>query len=178
MLENNFIKGKQIYLREVRSSDANANYYKWLNSPEINKYLETRFIPQSLDKITAYINNLSGQQDEVFFAICWQENKKHIGNIKLGPMNWIHRRGDIGLLIGEKDYWQKGVATEAISLVAEYAFNILNLNKITAGCHRGNIGSLKAFQKAGFIIEGERKKHSYLNGEYVDTFVLGLITKH
>ncbi len=175
MVNNRFIKGKQIYLREVRESDVNQTYYKWLNDPEINLYLESRYIPMSLKNILKYVESKDGNMDEVFFAICWNNNKNHIGNIKLGPVNWIHRRADIGILIGDKEYWGKGIATEAIQLVIEYAFKTLNIHKLTAGCHSTNIGSLKAFQNAGFSIEGERKKHSFVGGEYIDTVVLGLL---
>ncbi len=175
MANKEFIEGRQIYLREVRMSDANENYYKWLNNPEINLYLESRYVPQSLESISNYVKNRDGKQDEVFFAICWRNNSKHIGNIKLGPVNWIHRRADIGLLIGEKDYWKKGVATEAIQLVADYAKRVLNLHKITASCHSTNVGSIKSFQKVGFETEGKRKKHSFVNGEYIDTVFLGLL---
>ncbi len=175
MVNEKFRKGERIYLREVRMSDVNQNYYTWLNSPETNQYLESRYVPQSLENISNYVKSRDGKIDEVFFAICWKNNQKHIGNIKLGPVNWIHRRADIGLLIGDKEYRGRGVATEAIQLVVEYAFNILNLHKITAGSHCTNIGSVKAFQKAGFVIEGERKKHSFINGKYVDTVLWGLL---
>ena len=56
----------------------------------------------------------------------------------------------LGIIIGERDCWGKGLATEAISLVTEYAFEFLNLNRVGAGCYEGNTASLKTFEKAGF----------------------------
>ncbi|MDC4205803.1 MAG: GNAT family protein [Candidatus Manganitrophus sp.] len=93
----------------------------------------------------------------------------------MGPIQWIHRLADIGLLIGEKDCWGKGYATEAIQLVSDYAFNVLNLHKVAAGCYGPNEGSARAFQKAGFVVEGVRKEQFYTNGSYVDDILLGLI---
>lgn len=177
MVNERIIEGDCIYLRNVRMNDVTEKYYQWLNCPETNQYLESRYTPQSLESISNYIKTMNSKEDEPFFAICWKNNQKHIGNIKLGPVNWIHKRADIGLLIGEKKYWRRGVATEAIRLVGNYAFKNLNLNKLTAGCHVKNIGSVRAFQKAGFTIEGERKKHSFVDGEYLDTVLLGLLNQ-
>jgi RimJ/RimL family protein N-acetyltransferase len=78
-------------------------------------------------------------------------------------------------MIGEKNSWGKGYATEAISLLADFAFSKLNLHKLIAGCYEQNQGSLKAFQKAGLEIDGVRRKHWFSNGKYVDVYLLGKI---
>lgn len=175
---NKYSEGKIIYLREVRESDVNDEYYNWLNDPEINQFLETRFYPRSKNDILNYVRKMDGNPDEIFFAIYFKENDKHIGNIKLGPINWIHRRGDISLVIGNKEYWGKGFATEAIGLVIDFAFNVLNLHKLCAGYYESNIGSAKAFAKCGFTLEGRYPKHSFLNGEFVTGIRTGLINKN
>ena len=170
-----FLVGERLYLREVRPSDVNDAYYRWMNDPEVTQYLESRFAPNSMETLQEYVKNFLGDKDNIFLAIVLKENHKHIGNIKMGPINWFHRLADIGVMLGEKDSWGKGYASEAISLLAEHAFRTLNLHKLTAGCYESNQGSLKAFQKAGFEIEGIRKKHGFLNGEYVDSILLGKI---
>lgn len=171
----NFIEGEKIYLREVRASDVSANYYRWMNDPDVNQYLETRYIPQSIDNIRRFVESKDGKTDEIFLAICLKENDQHIGNIKLGPINWIHRFADISLLIGEKKYWGQGIASEAIRVLSTFAFNVLNLKKIKAGCYEDNIGSRKTFEKAGFKVEGILKKQWELNGKYQDEILLGLL---
>jgi len=162
-------------LREVRVSDVNDNYYRWMNDPEITQYLESRFYPNSMESLQKYVKRKLGNPDEIFLAIINKERDFHIGNIKIGPINWIHRVAEVGILIGDKTSWGKGYGTEAIGLVVKYAFNILNLHKLTAGCYNSNQGSLKAFQKNGFEIEGIRKKHNFHNGKYIDAILLGLL---
>lgn len=170
------IEGTRIYLREVRLSDVNDGYYNWLNDPEVNKYLETRFSPQTMDSIKAYVEKMSQKADEIFLAICDKATDKHIGNIKLGPINPHHKYADISLVIGDKDFWGKGLATEAIKLISDHAFTKLGLHKVSAGCYSDNIGSAKAFKKVGFAEEGRLKKH-YLdaNNNYVDRICLGMV---
>ncbi|MBC7381837.1 MAG: GNAT family N-acetyltransferase [Bacteroidia bacterium] len=169
-----FIEGNTIYLREVRESDVNDNYYAWLNNSEVNQYLETRYYPRSKANIADYVKHMDGLSNEIFFAMCDKKTNKHIGNIKIGPINWIHRYGDISLLIGDQDFWGKGIATEAIRLVTEFGFFTLNLHKIKAGCYEQNVGSAKAFEKVGFIKEGLLKKQWMVKGKYYDEILLGL----
>ncbi len=173
-----FMEGKKIYLREVRLSDVNEHYYRWLNDPEVNRYLETRYSPQSIENIKKYVEKMDGKDDEIFLAICLKENDRHIGNIKLGPVNRIHGFADISLLIGERDYWGKGLATEAIALIVRYAFGTLNLHKLRAGCYSENYGSAKAFIKNGFEKEGLLKEQWAVNNARTDEILLGLINKN
>jgi len=172
-----FIEGKHIYLREIRLSDANKNYCNWINDPKVNKYLESRFERWSVSKLKRYISDVKRNPDNVFLTIVSRDRNKHIGNIKIGPINRSHRYADVGVIIGEKSFWGKGIATEAIKLVVDYAFNKLDLHKLTAGAYSRNIGSIKAFKKAGFSVEGVRRKHCLCNGSYVDGVLLGIVRK-
>jgi ribosomal-protein-alanine N-acetyltransferase len=169
-----FLEGERIYLREVRLSDVNERYYNWMNDSEVTQYLEKRYIPQSMENIRNFVIEKDGSTDELFFAICLIENDLHIGNIKLGPINWIHRFGDISLLIGDKTYWGQGFATQAIRLVVTFAFETLNLHKLRAGYYAGNIGSGKAFIKNGFKQEGILKNQWFIQNQWMDEILLGL----
>ena len=172
-----FIEGERIYLREIRLSDANKNYRDWMNDPEINQYLESRFEGWSVGKLKRYISNIKRNPDSVFLTIVLRNGNKHIGNIKIGPINRRHRYADVGVIIGEKSFWGKGIATEAIKLVVDYAFNKLGLHKLTAGAYSCNIGSIRAFKRAGFSVEGVRKKHGFCNGKYIDGVLLGIVRR-
>jgi RimJ/RimL family protein N-acetyltransferase len=170
-----FLSGQRLYLREVRPEDVNENYYHWMNDPEVMHFLESRFFPNPAESLRQYVAGKQGDRNNIFLAIVLQENHRHIGNIKLGPIDWIHRLGEVGILIGEKDCWGHGYATEAIGLLAEYAFNRLNLHKVTAGCYGNNEGSTRAFEKAGFVREGVRKQHFFCDGARVDLILLGRV---
>lgn len=169
-----FINGERVYLREVRLEDVNDNYYQWLNDSGVNQFLETRYIPRSKQNIQSYVQSMDGNAEEPFLAICLKGTHKHIGNIKLGPINWLHRFADISLVIGDKNSWAKGIATECIRLITRFAFDTLNLNKLHAGCYAQNVGSKKAFLKAGFKQEGVLEKKRIVNGHFQDEFLLGL----
>ncbi len=180
-----FIEGSRIYLREVRLSDVNDNYYQWMNDPEVTKYMEVRFLPQSMEEIKNYVEMRAANRDDPFFAICikdelWFDKStptNHIGNAKLGPINWIHRSADVSLFIGVKYLWHKGYGTEAIRLISEYAFNTLNLCKLKAGVYSENLGSYSEFKAAGFEIEGRLRKQVVCNGKRQDVILLGKVNE-
>ncbi len=169
------LTGPRLYLRRVRPEDATDAYVRWMNDPEVMRFLETRFTTHTREGIREYVERVSADPDTLFLAIVLSAGDRHIGNIKLGPINRVHRLGDIGLLVGEKDCWGKGYASEAIRLLAEHAFGGLGLHKLTASCYGDNHGSTGAFLKAGFVVEGIRPSHFHSAGRFVDAVLLGRV---
>jgi len=78
-------------------------------------------------------------------------------------------------MIGEKKTHGKGVATQAISLLAQIAREELKLRKLTAGCYESNKASERAFIKAGFVIEGKRPEHFLINGQPEGLTLMGMM---
>ena len=168
------LNSKSLLLRPIASSDINLTYLGWLNDPEVSRYLETRFVPQSMESLQHYWQSHRDDPSSPWFAICLTDDGSHIGNIKLGPINWTHRRADLSLFIGDRQSWGKGHATDAISLVTSWAFKVLDLQKLSAGVYSGNIGSLRAFEKCGYRLEGTFKDDAICCGKRVDILRLGL----
>lgn len=167
------IQGERIHLEFMDESIINwQEYFKWMNDPEVNKYMETRHQSQSIEAIKEYFQNHTDKVSEPWFAICINGSNEHIGNLKLGPINWIHRFADLSLFIGEKNYWGKGYGTEAIDLAVNYAFKILNLHKVKAGIYAPNNGSFLAFKRAGFKECGLYEWDRWLDGQYVDLIIM------
>jgi [ribosomal protein S5]-alanine N-acetyltransferase len=175
--DGHFVEGTRIYLREVRLSDVTERYYRWMNDPEITEYLEVRYHPNSIESIQAYVDSLRNDRNSLFLAIVLKDGDRHIGNIKLGPINWIHRFADVSLVLGEKDCWGKGYGAEAIGLITRYGLEELNLHKLTAGCYAGNEGSLKAFLKSGWEQEGVKRRQFFVHGQYTDGLQLAIFRR-
>jgi len=129
---SNTISGDIIFLRRLNEGDVTDTYVKWLNDPEINQYLESRFTTHTMDETKAFIRSITNEYNYQF-GIFVKETGKHIGNIKVGGINPIHKYADVSFLIGEKDYWGQGIATEAIRLATDFGFNTLGLHKLWGG---------------------------------------------
>lgn len=167
------LEGRRVLLRAVTPADVGARYCAWLNDPTINRFLETRHEVQTLDSVRRYVEAMRADPRQNFWAICVEAGARHIGNIKLGPINAAHGHADVSVFLGEKDCWGHGYATEAIALVARFAFQTLQLNKLKAGAYRENVASIRAFEKCGFRQEGALRRHLRSDEGYTDMIVLG-----
>lgn len=168
------LRSDRLTLRAVTLDDVGPAYQAWLADPAVNRYLETRHAEQTLDKIAAFVKKMQDKPDEFFWAICVTVEDRHIGNIKLGPVNPHHQRADVSLFIGDKAYWGQGYAGEAIGLVTDHAFRDLKLQKLCAGAYTPNIASIAAFEHQGWTREGQQKNHGLIDGESLDSILLGI----
>lgn len=169
------LRGGRVLLRDLTESDVTDSYVRWMNDPEVVRYLESRYTAHTAGDILEYVRGVRADPNSLMWAICSAGTGEHVGNIKLGPVDWIHRRGDIGLMIGERSVWGQGYATEAISLLAEYAFSDLKLHRLTAGSYEMNAGSIGAFLRAGFEIDGVWRDHYEIDGGFQNRICVGLV---
>lgn len=102
------------------------------------------------------------------------DDNTHIGNIVISGFSSHHRKAKLTYVIGETNYWGKGVASFAVAKIIEIAKDELNLNKLYAGIASGNIGSMKVLEKNGFVLEGIRKQHLFYFGEFLNQIDYGL----
>ncbi len=167
--------GERIYLRLLSPDDVGAKYLHWMQDPDVLQYLESRWRFFTLEDLRAYVRITNDGLNNFMFGIFLNADNCHIGNIKIGNINQIHRYGDIGLIIGDKPQWGKGYGYEAIKLATEYAFRELNLHKLVAGIYKDNIGSYKAFLKAEYREIGVLKEQRFSGGEYQDEYVVEIL---
>ena len=103
-MKNSFITGSSIYLRPANISDAKGDWYKWLNDPEVTKFLTNQFWPNTKEKQINFVKQSINSKERLLFSICLKKNDKHIGQCSLSGINWVHRYADIALLIGNKKF--------------------------------------------------------------------------
>jgi RimJ/RimL family protein N-acetyltransferase len=168
------IPTERFVLAILGEEDATERYRSWMADPELVQFLESRGSVPSLDDLRAYIESMRESQHSYLFGVFEPRDRRHIGNIKLGPISAQHRSASIGLMIGERDMWGKGVATEIVGALSEWAFASLGLEKLYAGSYARNAGSVRAFQRRGYAIEGVQRSHVLLDdGTRDDVIVLG-----
>lgn len=170
-----FIVGTQIYLRPLEHEDLNERYLGWLNDPEINRYLESGIFPYTQEELERFYDQVSGSPDQVILAIADKETDQHIGNVKLGPINWIHRKATFGILVGDKQFWGRGIGAEATRLMIEYGFFRLNLRRIDLGVYAEHEAAVHSYEKVGFRIEGQLREELFHEGQYKDRLWMGLL---
>ena len=127
-------------------------WVKWLNDKNVTKYSEQRFAKHTLSSQKNFLRQKIKDKNSYIFKILFKNI--FIGVIELGKIDFIHSNCEIMYFIGEKIYWSKGIATEAINLALKYAKN-LKIKKIYAGVYSNNLPSIKVLMKNKFKIEGK-----------------------
>ena len=165
IIEDSFrLTSKRLLLRKVELNDLNDRYIAWMNDIDVTQFTDIRFKPQNRESLISYWESITSSTNQVWLAICLREgNQMHIGNIKLGPINYIHSTGEISLFIGDKACHGKGYGLEVINLLVSWAFSDLCLYKVTASIYQDNEASIKAFKKAGFALEGVLRQEALLS---------------
>jgi [ribosomal protein S5]-alanine N-acetyltransferase len=165
---------ERLMLRTLTKSDVTEQYLHWLLDTEITRYLEVRFSPeQTLETLEQFVISANDSSDTLLLGIFTRDESRHIGNVKIGPVCGNHNRADVGFLIGERDAWGKGFASEAIVAASQYAISRLRVAKLTAGCYASNRGSARALEKAGFTQEAHLPEHVSTGGVREDVLLFG-----
>jgi ribosomal-protein-alanine N-acetyltransferase len=170
-----FIGGELVYLRPLGREDLSGPYFSWMNDPEVTCYMESGIFPTTADDLEKFFREVTGSRNQVMLAVADKKTHQHIGNVKLGPIDWVHRRTHFGILIGEKKFWGKGVGAEATRLIVEYAFRRLNLNRVDLGVYAEHGAAVRCYEGIGFKIEGRLRQDLFHHGEYKDRLWMGLL---
>jgi RimJ/RimL family protein N-acetyltransferase len=98
-----------------------------------------------------------------------------VGLIGLLGIDRQHGTAECFCVIGQKEFWGKGIGTEAHSLLIQWAFDELNLHKIWAVVYTNNAAVLKIVEKLGFRIEGTLREEKYIRGKRIDLLRIGVL---
>ena len=170
-----FVTGDGIYLRELRESDLEGNWYKWFNDSEVTKYQNKKIFPNSKEKQEKYFSYLIDSNSDVVMAIIDSKSNSHLGNVGLHKIDWIHRSAELGIVIGVKEFYGKKYGKQAWKLITEYGFDALNLHRIYALIMEKNIASIKCAEAAGYKCEGKIRDYFYKNGIYEKVLYYNII---
>jgi RimJ/RimL family protein N-acetyltransferase len=113
--------------------------------------------------------------DRQAFAIRILTDDCLIGLIGLYTIYWLHREAFVGIQIGERDYWGKGYGTDALQALLRFAFEELNLKRVSLSVLEGNARAMRSYEKCGFRYEG-RQRHAWAyDGRRWDEIYMGLL---
>lgn len=172
--------GSRVELREfTRDHLADPAYHAWLRDPAVMGTINRveYMLPLEFGEIDAYVRRVLATPNDYFFAIHLKRGGRFVGTLRLFAVDWRVRQAEIGILIGDRAMWGRGLATDAVRAVAQYAFDVLGLERLHAGTPEPNRGMTGAFLKAGFRIEGRLRRHVRLGDRTVDRLLFGMMAR-
>lgn len=161
--------GPRVTLTPFMPEHLSQRYLDWLNDPEVNAYSRRKGMPSTIDDARRYMASL--RPDEIVLAILVGD--RHVGNVKLGPVDWENACADISILVGERDVWGKGVGAEAVYLVGRHLLKEVGLNRIYADSR--NPAFLRLVEKLGWRVEGVQRERLRVEDRFHDNTLVSLL---
>jgi RimJ/RimL family protein N-acetyltransferase len=173
--------GERIRFRRDERTDI-PRFTEWLNDPDVIRYLGAINLPQSMANEEQWFEAmLKLPREEQPFAIEIRESDgtedawRLIGNCSFMNIDQTVRSAEVGLFIGDKTHWNQGYGTEVMRLLLQVGFNIMNLNRIFLRVDVDNKGGVRAYEKAGFILEGRLRQAAFQDGQYRDMLLMSVL---
>jgi RimJ/RimL family protein N-acetyltransferase len=161
------LRGEKVTLRPAHENDA-EHFVRWFADTEVTRFLSRR-MAISLQQEQEFLKKIGESKDDVWWVI--EVDGKAIGATGIHRIDWLDANGTTGIVIGEKDYWRKGYATEAMELRTRYAFRELNLHKLITEVDTENEASRKALERNGYRTVGVRREQSFRQGNWKDRWL-------
>ena len=180
------IYGERIRLRAPERDDIPI-FVKWFNDAEVTAGISL-FLPMSLaveeqwfedmlklpaveQPMVIEIQQNDGSQPDGSQPSGWVA----IGNIGLMAFDNVAHSAELGIVIGEKDYWDQGYGSETIKVLLKHGFETLNLHRIFLRVSSFNERAIHAYEKIGFVHEGRLRQATYYQGAYHDLLMMSVL---
>jgi RimJ/RimL family protein N-acetyltransferase len=168
-----FLEGKQVYLRPIELADTDW-YFASLYDAETRKLTGTQK-HYSREQIARYIEGKSQDSSSVLLLIALRDDDTLIGDIAIQNIDPINRNANIRIAINNSDHQGKGYGTEALQLMLDYGFGILNLHRIELNVFSYNERAIRVYEKVGFKREGVQREALFYDHKYYDSIIMSIL---
>jgi RimJ/RimL family protein N-acetyltransferase len=178
------ILGERVLLRRVEREDL-PRFAAWLNDPEVRRHLAVVYPMSMANEEAWYEASLRAEPAVQPYALDVRAQSPseggpdpawtHVGGIGLHVVDWPNRCAELGIVIGNRDFWGAGYGTDATRALVRWAFDELNLNRVWLRVLEDNVRGIRCYEKVGFRVEGRLRQDRFREGRYVDTIVMGIL---
>lgn len=168
-----FLEGERVYLRPIGLDDTET-YFRTLYNQEARRLTGTQK-HYTREQIHQYIDSKNQDSSSVLLLIALRENDQVIGDIQIGGIDTFNRNAYIRIAIDQGTNQGKGFGSEAILLMLDYGFGILNLHRIELNVFAYNEKAIRTYEKLGFQREGVQRQALYYNHAYHDSILMSML---
>lgn len=148
--------------------------FEWINNRDLVIF-NAPYQPVHFAKHQSWFDVIQERKDMVIFGIRLIASDTLIGSCQLHSIHPINRSAELQIRLGELDKLEQGYGTQALTLLVQFGFDDLNLQRIYLHVFRTNERAIHVYKKLGFVQEGLLRQSAYVNGEYIDIVVMGLL---
>jgi RimJ/RimL family protein N-acetyltransferase len=167
------LRSNNIMLAPLTSADS-ASLWEWINDRE-QVLFNSAYKPVGEVQQQDWFEAIQKRPDVVFFAVRLIETDRLVGTCQLHSINSVHRSAELQIRLGDPADRGKGYGTEAVNLLLQFAFADMNLHRVYLHVFASNQTAIAVYQKAGFVREGTLRHAAFINGEYIDVAIMGIL---
>ena len=168
------LETERLILRPLERSDLDA-IKQWKNDAGVKELLGGFSVGFSDDDVIEWYNSGRDKKNDIRYGLEIRETGELIGYAGLYDIDWVNRRSEFGILIGDKNYWSQGFGAEATRAMLKFAFQELNLHRVFLKVLAHHKAGIELYRKCGFRKEGELRQNIYRGGHYHNTIIMGLL---
>lgn len=167
--------GRLVRLRTLEPSDA-ERLHTWINDPDVREHLAVRYPMSMANEVDWVASNKTVSYGNALFAVDTVADGRHIGCVDIRtPTGAENRKGELGLMVGDKSVWGQGYGTDVVRTACRFGFDEMNLNRIELWVHGNNERAIHVYETVGFVREGVARQGWYKGGRYLDMVLMGLL---
>ncbi|PLS15933.1 GNAT family N-acetyltransferase [Bacillus sp. M6-12] len=168
-----FLEGERVYLRPISIDDAESYFTKLFHA-------ETRKLTGTQKSFTRefiydYVDRKTKDPTSLLFIIALCDDDSVIGDIAIQDVDSMNRNANIRISIDEAAHQGKGYGKEAMNLMLDYGFGILNLHRIELNVFSYNERAARVYEQLGFTKEGVQRDALYYNHQYHDSIMMSIL---
>jgi RimJ/RimL family protein N-acetyltransferase len=178
MIDTNLFEGNLVRLAALDAATAAPLFARWGRDAEFVRLLDSD--APRMWSAAAIKTWLEEEQEKVsgraaLFMIHVLEDDRPIGFVDLYFREWHQGNAWVGIGIGERRDWGKGYGTDAMRLILRYAFDELNLHRVSLGVFEFNPRAIRSYEKAGYTVEGRERGFVHRDGRRWDVIAMGIL---
>ncbi len=174
-MESYIYEDEQYGLRPLSREEVTENYLSWFRDEEVNQY-NTHFVyPETIESLYDYVDSLRSCRDRIVLAIFVKAESLHIGNVALQNIDLLNRSAELAFLLGNRNYWGKGVGEFAARKLIYHGRQYLNIRRFHLGCLEENVRMNSLAKKLGFTLEGTARESHFVRGSFHNSNLFGMV---
>ena len=169
--------GKLVRLRPPEREDCPL-FVSWLKNPVLRQYIPIRYISEAMEEqwFEGLLNDISRNPPlRLQFVIELLSSSQPVGVVGLNHINWRDRNAEVGIIVGDPEFWGHGYGSDALHTILDVGFRWYNLHRIQLHVVHSNTRAIRSYEKCGFHHEGRLREVTFIDGRYQDLLLMSIL---
>lgn len=170
------MRGKKVGLAVMEKADL-PKFKRWLNDPKLSLFMREFDAMLADENVLEWYEQSIHDENQIDFSIVNMDDGELVGACTLGGIDRRNSTAELRLFIGRQKFWNQGYGSEAMVLLLDYAFNVLNLHSVYLKVNSINKSAIHVYKKLGFQMAGKRRQARAYLRKYYDLYFMDMIAE-